>query len=164
MRVPRYPWGLNSLYNGRPTVGWLMDLCDENYHHIMRLAPGIRGIEGRHVSCLHGAMDLHLEVLEQTPYTTLVRLTYYFSLGVPQKSDPDARLRVYHDSRQVEVLELKQKSLPLDGGLQRPTLEQKWRVNLFLSKWLSYCVSQGHLFDRESQLSDPVQLPAWSCR
>jgi uncharacterized protein YqiB (DUF1249 family) len=137
-----------------------MDLCDENYRHLMRLAPEIRGIEGRHVSSPRGAMDLHLEVLEQTPYTTLARLTYYFSHAAARKPDPDAQLRVYHDSGQVEVLEINQKSLLLNGGLQPSMLEQKWRVNLFLSKWLSYCVSQGHLFDRESHL-DPASERAY---
>ncbi|HHH39861.1 MAG TPA: DUF1249 domain-containing protein [Sedimenticola sp.] len=131
-----------------------MDLCDENYRHLLRLAPAIRELEGEHVSNLHGAMDLHLTVLEQTPYTTLIRLTYYFSRDSDRKPDPDARLRVYHDSCQVEVLELEQSALPLNNGLQRPTLGQKWRVNLFLSKWLSFCVGQGHCFGGDARSTD----------
>lgn len=91
-------------------------------------------------------MDLYLDVIEQTPYTTLIHLTYYFDHDQGQEPDPDARVRIYHDSGQAEVIELRQSSLPLNTGLEHPTLEQKWKANLFLSKWLSYCVRQGHAF------------------
>lgn len=95
-------------------------------------------------------MDLHLEIQEQTPYTTLIHLTYFFPYQKERHPDPDALLRVYHDSRQVEVVNLKQHALPLNGGSKLPTLVQKWRVNLFLSKWLNYCAEQGHNFDQKS--------------
>lgn len=66
------------------------------------------------------------------------------------RSDPDARLRVYHDARQVEVLDLRQTILPLRVEYQRPALETKWRVHLFLRKWLSFCLQQGHCFGPRS--------------
>ncbi len=123
-----------------------MDLCEENYRHLLRLAPELRTLDGIFLSRLEGAMDLYLEILEQTPYTTLLHLTYFFAHEDGQLPDPDATLRVYHDSAQAEILELRQKALPLNRGVEHPTLNQKWKVNLFLSKWLSYCVRQGHLF------------------
>lgn len=146
MRAPCYPWEMQALFDGRPTVGWLMDLCEENYRHLLRLAPAIRTLEGSRISRLDSSIDLHLEVLEQTPYTTLLHLTYFFAGSQARLPDPDARLRVYHDSRQVEVVDLRQRVLPLSMGIERPTMAQKWRVNLFLSKWLSYCIGQGHRF------------------
>ena len=99
-------------------------------------------------------MDLHLEIREQTPYTTLVHITYFFTGTEQRQRDPDALLRVYHDSRQVEVIDLRQHILPLNGGRLLPTLVQKWRINLFLSKWLSYCNDQGHRFNTGS-MQDP---------
>jgi len=123
-----------------------MDLCDENYTLLLKLAPGLKAFDGVYLSRLDGAMDLYLEVLEQTPYTTLVHLTYYFSHEEGQQPDPDATVRVYHDSRQVEVVALKQKALPLSRSFEHPVLAQKWKANLFLSKWLSYCVQEGHRF------------------
>ncbi|MES9859080.1 MAG: DUF1249 domain-containing protein [Sedimenticola sp.] len=146
MRAPYYPWGLKSLLSGRPTIGSLMDLCDENYHYLLRLAPAVREMEGRYLSGSVCAVSLYLEVLEQTPYTTLVHLTYYFLDDAEPEADPDALLRVYHDSRQVEVLNLKQHALPMDRSFESPALDQKWKVNMFISKWLTYCVSQGHAF------------------
>jgi uncharacterized protein YqiB (DUF1249 family) len=76
----------------------------------------------------------------------MVRLTYYFQRLNGRHSDPDAVLRVYHDSRQVEVLDLNQQALPLKQGKEPPNLEQKWKANLFLAKWLAYCAQQGHGF------------------
>jgi uncharacterized protein len=142
---------------GKPTVGWLMDLCDENYRLLMHIAPSLKKLNGYHISRLEGCMDLHLEIQEQTPYTTLVHLTYFFLYQKAQQPDPAAMLRVYHDFRQVEVMNLKQHALPLNGGAELPTLSQKWRVNLFLSKWLSYCGEQGHCFDQNSMQERALQ-------
>lgn len=56
--------------------------------------------------------DLFLEVLEQAPYTTLPRLTYYFPhhdgrVHRMPDPNPDTLLRAYHDAGQVEVLSLR---------------------------------------------------------
>ncbi|AKH22123.1 hypothetical protein AAY24_07625 [Sedimenticola thiotaurini] len=141
--------------SGKPTVGWLMDLCEENYIYLTRLAPEVRHMQGHYLSHLEGATDLYLEVLEQTPYTSLLHLTYYFTHESGQAPDPDATIRVYHDSRQAEVLNLQQHILPLNQGVTRPTLEQKWRISLFLSKWLAYSVRQGHCFLPEQAVTGP---------
>lgn len=156
MRFPCYPWELHSLLTGKPTVGWLMDLCDENYRQLLRLAPTLRKLKGSHISRIEGCIDLHLQIQEQTPYTSLVHLTYFFPGGAEHQPDPDALLRVYHDSRQVEVMNLNQMALPLPGGRELPALVRKWRVNLFLSKWLNYCAEQGHSFDTDSRQGRPL--------
>lgn len=149
-RSDRYPW-LTPLYPyGRPSVGALMGLCEENYRSLLGLVPGLRQLRGEHRSVSAG-MALHLEVVEQAPYTTLLRLTYLFPYDdgavhrIPQ-ADPDALLRAYHDARQVEVLDLRQTALPLHNQYRYPALDAKWRANLFLSKWLPYCLGGGHRF------------------
>ncbi len=147
MKMPWYPWSLRYQLGERPTVGRLMDLCDENYCHLAKLAPELRVLKGRHFSQVDDAMDLYLEVLEQTPYTSLIHITYYFNNAGKSCSDPDAILRIYHDAKQVEVIDLKQSALPLDQKIHGGTLHQKWKANLFLSKWLVYCVQQGHTFN-----------------
>jgi uncharacterized protein YqiB (DUF1249 family) len=140
------------LVPGRPTLGDLMTLCEENFALLGRLAPGLRHCRGLLVSRRQGDVDLHLRVEEQSPYTSLVRLTYVFAdlappgLGPRRGADPDALLRVYHDARQVEVLELRQTALPRHVEYRHPALDSKWRLNLFLSKWLAYCLVQGHRF------------------
>ncbi|MES9929164.1 MAG: DUF1249 domain-containing protein, partial [Candidatus Thiodiazotropha sp. 6PDIVS] len=85
----------------RPTMGSVLDLSEENYSLLLRMAPDIQTQVGEYRSRLGDSMDLYLDVIEQTPYTTLVHLTYYFTHVVGDYPDPDAMLRVYHDSKQI---------------------------------------------------------------
>jgi uncharacterized protein YqiB (DUF1249 family) len=130
----------------QPSLGDLASLCEENYVSLMSLIPQLRSLRGTHRSSVLGHQDLLLSVLEQTPYTTLLRLTYEFPESGSTGSDPNALLRVYHDARQVEVEDLRQLTLPLGRLYEAPALHNKWRVNLFVSKWLLFCRRQGHCF------------------
>ncbi len=156
MEVCQAPWRTPLVLSGRPTVGALMSLCEENYRALLRMIPDLRIIQGEMRSARPGGLDLHLEILEQTRYTTLLRLTYFFPYHdgkvhrVPE-ADPDALLRVYHDAGQVEVVDLLETALPIHSHYQSPALLAKWKVNLFISKWLAYCVRQGHRFYRSSE-------------
>jgi len=133
------------LGNG-PTVGDLLALCEENYHHLHSLVPQLKRLKGRYCSSRPDHQDLYLTIVEQTPYTTLLRLTYEFPCDDGGLSDPDVLLRVYHDARQVEVEDLRQQNLPTTRLYEAPGLLNRWRLNLFVSKWLVFCVRQGHLF------------------
>jgi uncharacterized protein YqiB (DUF1249 family) len=160
MQVTLCPLAAAALWSGRPTVGALMALCEENYGLLSRLAPGLSGIQGLLVSRVPGGVDLHLAIESQSPYTTSLRLTHVFTGGAGSDSvfryDPDVHLRVYHDARQVEVLDLRQTALPVHADYQPPALDSKWRLNLFLAKWLVYCVNQGHRFGADGDA--PVNL------
>ncbi len=130
-----------------------MDLCEENYQYLIRIIPDIVRMRGEHCSARPGHTDLYLEVLEQSKYTSLIHLTYYFEHAQGQVPDPDVVLRVYHDACQVEVIDLKQHALPIDALYEAPGLLNKWRANLFVAKWLAFCVNQGHSFEREKRVS-----------
>jgi len=140
-----------------PSVGDLLALCEENYRYLHSLVPQLRRLQGAHCSSRPDHQDLHLTILEQTPYTTLLRLTYRFSAAGDALSDPDVLLRVYHDARQVEVEDLRQQNLPTHRLYEAPGLLNKWRLNLFVSKWLAFCLGQGHLFvDDVNSLRQPA--------
>jgi len=142
------PWGhyLKIILSDKPTVGALMDLCEENYAFISRLIPDLSNMQGRDCSRSREHADLYLEILEQSRYTSLIHLTYYFDSREKQEPDPDVVLKVYHDAGQVEVVDLKQSVLPLHSLYDAPGLQNKWQANLFVSKWLAFCVHQGHQF------------------
>jgi uncharacterized protein YqiB (DUF1249 family) len=150
---------LDCLTCGGPTVGSLIDLCEENYDLLLSVAPGLARMTGEHRSRLDGSVDLHLEVLEQSRYTSTVRLTYYFCDGTQRVPEPDVTLRVYHDARQVELCELGAGALPVARLFEAPGLEQKWKVNLFVSKWLAFCRRQGHRFRAPALAGHPQPLP-----
>ena len=137
---------LRAWLAGGPTVGVLMDLCETNFALVARLVPDLLQIDGVHHSCRAGAAPLHLEVLERSRYTTLVRLTHLFDQDGRHDPDPDVRVRVYHDARQAEVVDLRQSVLPVVGRYDAPGLVEKWRANHFLCRWLQFCLSQGHSF------------------
>lgn len=145
MPLSPYPWNARTFQPGRVSLGGLAELCEENYRLLRRLIPGVANLRERHQSLVQG-VALHLEILEQTRYTTLLHLTYYFRHSCGERPDPDATLRAYHDAVQVEVLDLRQTVPSLALRQPCPLLEQKWRTNLFLSKWLVYCLAQGHRF------------------
>jgi uncharacterized protein YqiB (DUF1249 family) len=146
MQRPLQPWAAPGLLAGRPDVGALMSLCEENYARLLRLAPGLATQSGSQVSSGTGGVELWLAVEDQARFTTSVRLTYHFPLHGQRIPDPDARLRAYHDARQVEVIDLVQTALPLRRGYGDPAFAEKWQANLFLAKWLAYCLRQGHRF------------------
>jgi len=155
----RYPWLAELVAEFRPSVGSLMALCEENYKALHRLAPALEALHGDLCSSCPGGIDLHLEIVEQSPYTTLLRLTHFFPYSdeqvhrIPQ-ADPDALLRVYHDACQVEVLDLHQTALPLHNHYRSPALDAKWKANLFISKWLGYCLSLGHRFPHSDGMTE----------
>lgn len=133
-----------------PNVGALMALCEENYRALMRLAPELPQLSGRLRSRPDDRAELLLAVIGQAPYTSTLRLTHVFGdqghEGPRSDDEPDAVLRAYHDAGQVEVLSLRQTILPVLSHYDSPALAAKWRANLFVSKWLGYCLREGHGF------------------
>ncbi|MBK1630997.1 hypothetical protein CKO31_09640 [Thiohalocapsa halophila] len=136
-----------ELTGDQPTVGVLMALCEENYRALMQLVPRLASLSGVQVSGRPGHTYLQLEVIEQARYTTTFRLTHVFPSGGDRADwlpEPDATLKAYHDAEQVEVLDLRQTALPIFSHYESPALRTKWKANLFLSKWLGWCLRDGH--------------------
>ena len=125
----------------------LMDLYENNYLRLRRLIPDLSQLPEHSVSCLPGCLNLHLNILEQTQFTSTVFLTYYFNEEELAVAEPAITLRIYHDAHQVEVL-----TGHLQHGRQRydhlskKALKTKWKLNRFLYKWLGYCLYLGHSF------------------
>jgi uncharacterized protein YqiB (DUF1249 family) len=140
-----------------------MSLCEENYRLLSRMIPELRSMQGELRSARVDGPDLHLEIIDQSRYTSLLRLTYIFPYADGRlhrvgEADPDALLRVYHDAGQVEVVDLLETALPLRSDYRSPALEAKWKVNLFLSKWLNYCLRQGYQLNWEPVLSPGAEV------
>ena len=128
----------------------LISLYEANYMRLLRLIPDLDHFEGSVVSRVAGALDLYLGVLERRPYTTTLGLTYRFDTSSGLVLEPNARVCVYHDVRAVELLSCCRRSfgrrtLPVRAR-RMPEIDRKWNTNLFLLKWLKFCIHQGHLF------------------
>jgi uncharacterized protein YqiB (DUF1249 family) len=125
----------------------LMDLYENNFLRFRKLVPDLDALAEHAYSRINGCMGLHITVLDRSRFTTTLRMTYHFTEGSRLHSEPDLKLRVYHDARLVEVLSghlkhgrQKLEHLPADAKLE------KWKLNRFLFKWLGFCLHQGHQF------------------
>jgi uncharacterized protein YqiB (DUF1249 family) len=128
----------------------LMSLYESNYLRLRELAGDVRRHHGAVVSGVSSDCDLHLAVLEHTPYTSALRLTYVFEDADATVADPDLEIRVYHDARLADVsacgrwirhqsLDHVRKGIPAQLG-------ERWLRNMLLNKWLDYCLERGHEF------------------
>lgn len=129
----------------------LMALYEENYMRLRRLAPRLDRVGDRAVSRVAGCIDLHLVVVERARYTTTVRLTYVFEDATGERWEPDLRVRVQHDARTAEAMEVHMGRGRYRFDARR-TLQRSWERNRFLHKWLGYCLYRGHRFPGEPAL------------
>jgi len=135
----------------------LMALYEENYMRLRRLVPRFDAIDGSAVSRVSGCVDLHVTVIERSRYTTTLRLTYTFADGDDVRHEPDLRVRVQHDARTAEAMEVHMGRGRYHFDARR-TLERCWERNRFLHKWLGYCLHRGHRFPgRSAAVTAPIE-------
>jgi uncharacterized protein YqiB (DUF1249 family) len=128
----------------------LMTLYESNYIRLRGLVGDARRLAGTVVSRTPGDLDLHGEVIEHSPDTTILRLTDQFDETGATVADPDLEVRVYHDARLAEASRcarwVRHPGLAgLRAGLPA-ALGERWLRNLLLNKWLDYCAERGHRF------------------
>lgn len=125
----------------------LMELYENNYMQLRLLVPQLRTLnEGLYISRVKGCLDLELSQIEQNRYTTTFNLTYRFSDRMRGAREPDLTIRIYHDARTCEVVTGLIRTARSDQRKSR-NLDESWRRNRFLHKWVRYCIRQGHGFD-----------------
>jgi len=130
----------------------LMDMYEDNFIKLRKLIPDINKIKQSSVSNSPGHLNLHLQILERSKFTTTLRLSYCFTDKGESRLEPNLKIRIYHDAGLAEVMsgKLHHGRLVLDH-LPADALKQKWQLNRFLSKWLKYCLRQNHGFSQSSQ-------------
>ncbi len=124
-----------SLNRPRSFAG-LVNLWESNYLRLQRLLPQWRLEIDQARSVSQTDAPLYLQVLERSPYTLTLLLTYRFG---DAGELPRLRVRIYHDARVAQAMD----APPAQFGHH---LERQWERNLLLNKWLEYCLSHGHGF------------------
>jgi len=131
----------------------LMSLYESNYLRFLQIAGNPASLRGTLLSHVPGDCDLLLTVLAHRPYTSALTLTYVLP-GEDGASErvPYMKLLIYHDARLLEAEEWRvDHKAGAAGTRQAPRereLEQRWRRNIMLNKWLEYCAERGHRFIR----------------
>ena len=127
----------------------LMSLYESNFLRLRHLIPELERIDGCFRSRVAGDCDLHLEILEKSPYTVTLSLTYFFDMEKERIADPDMKIRAYLDGQLAEAMsfsgEHKHAELRRLRREHRHELDKRWRRNIVLNKWLEYLTDQGHL-------------------
>ena len=139
----------------------LMTLYESNYIKLVSLVEPLRGHKPKPItkpliSVSPRDCDLHLRPVSSEPYTTTLKLTYWFEAenGEPV-ADPDLMVRVYHDARLVEAVRasdahyhhvLRQLAAEDSGAVHSFELDRRWKNNVMLNKWLDYLLDMGHRF------------------
>ena len=127
----------------------LMSLYESNYLRLHQLIPELERLDGYYRSCVAGACDLHIEIIERSRYTVTLSLSYFFYESEQRIADPDMRVRVYFDGQLAEALTFYGDNRYAEiGWLSRvhsKELDQRWHRNIVLNKWLEYLMDQGHL-------------------
>ena len=138
------PSGLRKL----PQLKRLQDVQEEIYRQLHLLIPDDFAFHDSLVSRVAGSPTLRMEILERHKYTSFFRLTYEFRKDQLYTYAPDAHIRFYHDAHIAEAT-----SFNVAQGCTRtahPTyppkqlLQQAWRRNRALDRWLDYLLKQGH--------------------
>ncbi|MCE7930614.1 MAG: DUF1249 domain-containing protein [Xanthomonadales bacterium PRO6] len=143
---------------------WLLGLYGDNFERLQRLVDARRLVPGRYLNESPGQPALVLDVLEQQPYTTLLRLSLRFVESAPEE-DPESYWRVYHDARQAEVTHCRFDShrvrLFAPNTPARQIAQYRRRMNSFANKWLEHLL-QGGYDPQRWVLQGPV--PEWDRR
>lgn len=128
--------------NARSFAG-LMELYEQNYLRLRNIAPDLK-VADEMISTVPGHQDLFMSITQRCRYTTMLRMTYQFEEQGKLLFEPDLHLKVYHDASVIEVQQFISRS---QGPMYiADMIDQKWRMNRFLFKWLGYCLHQGHYF------------------
>jgi len=127
-----------------------MGLYESNFIRLGWLAGNLRSLAGRQTSAVRGDCDLVLTVIERSPYTSTLNLTYLLPDPKGALHCPDMRVRIYHDAHLAEAQHCggghtRCAPQPRRSDAERE-LGQRWARNMMLNKWLEYCVERGHRF------------------
>jgi uncharacterized protein YqiB (DUF1249 family) len=144
----------------------LMGLYESNFIRLGWLAGNLLGLSGRYISSVRGDCDLVLTVIERSPYTSTVNLTYLLPGPDGPRAYPDMRVRIYHDAHLVEAQQWNSvhshayaaacgahMRAVVRAARRSPEreLDQRWARNMMLNKWLEYCVERGHRFSSRTE-------------
>jgi len=160
------PNGLRKM----PQLGRLQYVQEEIYRQLHLLIPEQVTFHDFLASRVPGSPTLRMEVLERHNYTTFFRLTYEFAENDVKTYAPDAHIRFYHDANIAEAT-----SFNTWQGCTRTAhpafpphqiLQQAWRTNRALDRWLDYLIRQGHsvvtMKPARGSISEKSDLPEYA--
>jgi uncharacterized protein YqiB (DUF1249 family) len=122
--------------------------CDANYLRLNKLFPELGEVDTGAIALeLNGQrLSVRMQVMERSPYTTLIRLSQH--PDAPWNHRARMTVRLYHDARSAEVVEYQGKKHFLRAVYDYPNADmrqpdEKAQINRFLGEYLAHCLSHG---------------------
>ncbi len=128
----------------------VQNICEANYLKLFSLIPELREIDDSAQGFSDGKPMLHIHILEQSPYTKTIQLSYFFENNAEALLEPAVKIRLYFDVCTAEVLRdykrVEVSKAVEDISLSSDIMDYKWRLNYFLEKWLDHCLKADYTF------------------
>lgn len=138
----------------------LEQVCASNYRKLFSLIPDLLAYNGSAIGHAANHSALHLEVIDRSPYTLTVQLTYRFKKNLDEFMEPAVRIRLYLDAKLAEVIsDHARPAVPLvfkNPSFSHEIMNYKWRLNYFLQKWLDHCLNKNYQFKDQSLNSTAI--------
>ncbi|MGR9085974.1 MAG: DUF1249 domain-containing protein [Gammaproteobacteria bacterium] len=138
----------------------LEHICASNYRKLFRLIPDLLIYRSQAVGFTANHSDLHVGVIDRSPYTMTVQMSYRFNKNLAEFLEPAVRIRLYLDAGLAEVISDHSRSAVStvfkDPGDSHGIMNYKWRLNYFLHKWLDHCLNKNYQFMEESLASETI--------
>ena len=157
--------GVLGAPEGHRRKGYNVDLpshmaeCDANYHRLSRIFPQVKQANAKQVNPRKVTEPMTLvlpdmdamvcfEVLEQSPYTTLLEVrTEPGKRWLAWAQAPKFTVRAYHDAKSAEVVSYQNRDR-FHGKYEYPNThmrqrDEKAQINRLLSEFLNLCLEQG---------------------
>ncbi len=142
-------------------TSWCLEkLCESNYQKLLQLIPCLKQLQTDLYGLSENRPGLHLQLLERSPYTLPFKLSHYFGDELETFMLPDVVIRVYFDAQLAEVLSDHARHTVFhvykSASESVAIMEYKWRLNVFLDKWLDHCLKDHYHFSN----TPPETIPA----
>jgi len=135
----------------------LEKICESNYQKLLTLVPHITQITQSAIGGSNAPLELHLSVIDRTPYTLTLELSHCFDQHQKNTFEPAINLKVYLDAQMVEVIrhhERRHVFQVIKSARQSVAImDYKWSLNYFLGQWLDHCLKNNYHFNNPAQLT-----------
>lgn len=132
-------------------TSWCLEqLCESNFHKLLRLIPGLPHFEKSAIGETLEHPALYLDIVDRSPYTLTIELSHCFSQRSDRLMQPAVKIRLYMDAQLAEVIRDSDRPavsrVYANPGRMLEIQEYKWRLNYFLQKWLDHCLKNQYRF------------------
>lgn len=125
-------------------------IFESNYLKLIKLLPDLARQDSLSLAVSHGPHQgtIQFQVQERAKYTTVIRISFFADWN-RWLTLPTMQVRLYHDARMAEVISV-QKERSIQPVYSYPNHKmllpnEKEQLNHFLSDWLNFCFSGGHV-------------------